>query len=805
MDEIQVYEKTVSSLNKNSSTTVSYSYKIPANVSSSIVFKVTIDPDKTASITIPVIASSHNLILESLKTTSSNPKPGQNITWVVKVKNAGNVKVEQIKIALFADKDSQVPTSTLIIPSLNSGISTSKNISWTVPLNLNPALNYPIRAVVDPDNTLPESNETDNGQNYSLSLTVPDLSIEKGEYFNATGILYPNTFQQVNIKAKNNNITAVSAAKVGVYYSLNSLTGPRTKLVENTVTLSKNATVAHMFGEVSQPANLPLGTQIYYFLTIDGDNNIPESNETNNEITMQRTITERPPQAQGPYIFVTVRDEDSNSKNGVIVTLTDVNQPSNVKTKTTGGDILTQNRAGTVIFDNLPNTGKYTINISTSGYRAQTNTFDYDRYDDQTVYRDFDLDKKAALIGTVKNSSGTPLKDVRVVIDGINLETLTDSQGKYGFMLNGGTYNLRFVKKGYARIIENNLNIAALSTITLDKTMATATTAYVSGMVTDDEGNGMSNVDIYTNGNMIGITANDGHFTYNSMSPGSKTFKFKKPGYVDTEFTQVIEAGEEYDLAFTMYKPSTDTHVERGTEIVSWHQHEGTPGTFWTTEYNVDVWWGMARTKMALDFTKTSDNAKLTKLVINNHGKQWECNQVEGSGDIETSAIDIPITISAGSCTNKLTQMDVYKVSIESDGQEVWYDDSFWTSASDSVNTGTKVFNFNNLSVNWNSNFKVKMWVRVQKRAVIGTDGDGAGALYGYHLDKKLITWHPQKPPTTVISTSWGQFGNYLLGILDNPVTAVTDFTDLFTVESYNTYTMSEVLPADFPGFPPEN
>ena len=149
--------------------------------------------------------------------------------------------------------------------------------------------------------------------------------------------------------------------------------------------------------------------------------------------------------------------------------------------------------------------------------------------------------------------------------------------------------------------------------------------------------------------------------------------------------------------------------------------------------------------------------------------------------------------------------MDVYKVAIESDGQEVWSDSSFWTSASDPVNTGTKVFNFNNLSVNWNGNFKVKMWVRMQKRAVMGTDGDGAGALYGYHLDKKLITWHPQKPPTTVISTSWGQVGSYLLGILDNPVTAVTDFTDLFTVEHYNTYTMSEVLPADFPGAPPAN
>jgi len=91
------------------------------------------------------------------------------------------------------------------------------------------------------------------------------------------------------------------------------------------------------------------------------------------------------------------------------------------------------------------------------------------------------------------------------------------------------------------------------------------------------------------------------------------------------------------------------------------------------------------------------------------------------------------------------------------------------------------------------------MWVRVQKKAAVGTDGDGAGALVGYHLDKKLITWFPQKPPTTVISTSWGQVGGYFLGILDNPVNAVTGFTDIFTVESFNQYTMEEGRPAEFP------
>ncbi len=187
---------------------------------------------------------------------------------------------------------------------------------------------------------------------------------------------------------------------------------------------------------------------------------------------------------------------------------------------------------------------------------------------------------------------------------------------------------------------------------------------------------------------------------------------------------------------------------------------------------------------------------------MNVKGNEWECNKVEGEGEIETSAIDIPITIAAGSCSNKQTQMDVYKIAIESDGQEVWSEPGFWSSASDPMNSNTRVFTLNNVAVNWNNNLKVKMWVRVQKKAVVGTDGDGSGALYGYHMDKKLITWYPQKPPTTKISTSWGQIGGYFLGILDNPVNAVTGFMDMFTVDQFNQYTMEEVLPQNFPGYP---
>jgi hypothetical protein len=302
---------------------------------------------------------------------------------------------------------------------------------------------------------------------------------------------------------------------------------------------------------------------------------------------------------------------------------------------------------------------------------------------------------------------------------------------------------------------------------------------------------------------MLGTTAANGHFNLNILAGNNKKFTFKKPTFVNTEFTETIVAGNEYNYDLVMYKPSTANHVERGTNIVSWHQHEGTPAnSFFIPEYNVDIWWGMGHVKMGMDFNKSNSQTKISKLVMNVRGDDWECNKVEGEGSIETSAIDIPITIAAGSCSGKKTQMDVYKVAIESGGQEVWSDSSFWSSASDPINSKSKVFTIDNLPVTWDANLKVKMWVRVQKKAVVGTDGDGAGALYGYHMDKKLITWYPQKPPTTKISTSWKQVGGYFLGILDNPVNAITGFMDIFTVDKFEQYTMEDVLPQNFPGYP---
>ena len=795
----KVYSKTIKSLSPNAKSSVTYKYTLPVNLTGVVAFKAIADPDNaiqesnesnnSAEINANVNQALIDLVIDSVKTSNAKPKVGQKVSIQVKVRNNGNTKAANAKLNVYLgdNQDVNAPNFTTIISGINKNAVSSKSFSWTIPNNI-PGINYPIRVVVDPENSIAESNELNNNKTYLLNLTAPDLTVELVNPSHS--FMYFDSNEFVSLWIRNNNIMPVNNVKVGLYYYLLSDPTNLTKIGEGTIgTLAKNQ--RSQINLSGNPPSLPVGSTIGFVVMVDHAGVIPESNEDNNTLNYTITVREKPHQLSCPCLFISVSDEDGNPLNGATVTL------NNNESKTTVG-------TGGVVFENRPDTATYALNITYPNYRTISETINFDKNVEEKRFFSYLLDKQTLLTGTVKNSSGAPLQWVKVRIEGLGLESVTDSQGKYGFLLNGGTYTLRFVREGYNRIIESNYSVPPLSTKVLDKTMTPSTHAYVSFQVTDDEGNGLGNVDVYVNNTMVGTTWDDGHYDFTTPAADNKKFTLKKPSYIDTEFTEAaIRAGNEYRYDLIMYKPSTANHVERGATIVSWHQHEGTPAnSFFIPEYNIDVWWGIGNIKMGLDYTKSGDQTKLTNLTVNVHGRQWECNKVEGDAEVETSAIDIPITIAAGSCANQQTQMDVYKVAIESNGVEVWSNSSFWTSASDPNNTKTKVFTLSNLPVEWNNNLKVNVWLRVQKKAAIGTEGDGSGALSGYYMDKKKITWYPQKPPTTKISTSWSQIGGYFLGVLDNPANAVTGFTDIFTAEQFDQYEMVEVLPQNFPGAP---
>lgn len=808
--------KTITALPEGKSRRFAQNLKIPASATQNQVVVVSLDPDNkinesneannVAYHTVPITPQTRDLAVEILRGSPVNPKVGQTVNWKITVKNFGNTKAENVVLALFTDISSGQPAQTVTIASIDSKQTAERRLSWTVPSNLAYAINYPVRAVADYGNNINEPNEENNDKIYLLSLKAPDLSIVPNEVsFSPQVGIYKGESFRIQGFARNNNVFLVSSAKLGLYYFVVGANNNLIKLTDIDLGALAKGQTKEFYLISRLPDSVTLGANVGIVAAVDSDNQTLESDESNNSATVFKTVVEPPRRLQGELLGVEVEDEQWEDLNGVTVVL--VNNATGVsQTKVTGVEDFYYS-GGRVIFENMPlDLTSYTLTISAPGFRTITKTFTYDREDYQTYDQRYSLDKKAIISGRVtSNTAGLAGVTVNIVDTGIG--TVSDSNGNYQFTLAGGNYQLKFTKDGYSRIIEN-ANLAPVQTLTLDKTMSAAPAGYFEGIITNDDGNPMSGVEIKSGDTTIAYTDSNGKFSISAS--GNKTYKFRAAGYTGIDMpAQDYAAGHEYIVNLQMFKPSTASQTERGATFVSWHQNVGTPANaFFIPEYNVDVWWGIGKIKTTLDYSQNDSGTKLQKLTVRLTGDKWECHKVSGSGDIETSAINIPITIAAGGCDNWLTKITVAKVAIISGGEEVWSDSSYWASTQDPMNAATKVFTLDNLAVNWDNDFKVKVWFRVEKKSGVSNEGEGAGALTGYNLDKKLVTWRPAKPPTANISTSWAQVGNYLVGLLDaNPLqiayNAVANFTDLFTVQEYDQWQMDEVLSGDYPGAPP--
>jgi subtilase family serine protease len=808
-----ITSKTVSSLNEGKSSSMNYTFMIPATATENQVVLIVVDPDNKvsesdeqnnlATHTIPITAQTRDLVIESMKSSPASPKIGQAMNFKVKVRNLGNSKAENIQVGIYTDLSSDQPALTKTISSIPSGGSSEQSFNWTVPSALAFAVNYPIRAKVDYTNAINETNEENNNATIGLTLKVPDLelipelasarpdTIYKGENFVVSGAI------------RNTNVLATSSVKVALLYTIAGQTNTLTKLTDTDLGAFAKGETKNFTMYAKLPDSVAVGTNVILTLMADSEGSVLETSETNNRLQIARTVTDPPRRVQYPTLEVVVYDDTGEKLNGATVTLKPVGGTT-TEQKVTGADDFYYS-VGKVIFESRPTQQNYDITVSAPGYRTLTDTINYNPDVDWTSdYKEFTMDKKAIVTGKVTATGGAALSSVLVKVVDTDIATWTDSGGNYRLALNGGNYTFKFLKDGYTRVVEP-VNLSPLTEMTLNKTMSATTMGYVEGIITNDDGAAMSGVTIKNNGTSVGQTDANGKFSL-TLAAGKIKFNFSKTDYVSVDIPETtLTAGKEEFIAFSMYKPSTDTHIERGTSFVSWHQHEGTPANaFFIPEYNVDVWWGIGQIKMAMDFATTDSTTKITKLTVRMKGEKWECHKVEGEGDIETSAINIPITIAAGGCDNEINKITVAKVAIVSNEEEIWNDESSWSSTDDPANNMTKTYTFTNQPITWNDSFKVRVWFRVEKSAVMGI-GDGAGALTGFNLDKKMVTWNPKKPPTTTVSTSLGQFVDYIWGAVSNPVSLITGFTDLFTVEQYNQYTMQEVMPWDYPGYPPQD
>ncbi|NTV89012.1 MAG: hypothetical protein HGA22_01400 [Clostridiales bacterium] len=801
---------TSASINSGKDYTLTDTLTVPAAVTENQVVIVWLDPgnlieesneaNNTAFHSVPVTALTKDISVEVLKPSVNNPEIGQSINWQVKITNFGNSTAGSFGVGFYWDESAGTPSQSIIVNSLAKGASTVRSFRWTVPAGLPYAINYPVRVKADFNDEVNETNEVNNTRTCGINIKAPDLSTTDTDLFFKSSGVYAGKFFRLSANIRNSDLLPVKSAKASLlYYIQGSASNTLTKLVDVELgAFNRGETKTVDIYSPALPAAVTTGTNVALVVVIDADGALFETDEMNNRAVKLVTVMEPPRQVIYPYIKAEVYDGDTGDRlNGATVVL-EKTAGGTPETRVTGADTYYYS-LGTAIFDNRPATASYKVTISAPGYRTISEQWEFNSSSDidSNWSRYYYLDKKAVLSGKVTSDSTTGLSGVEVRVAGTDIGTVTDSSGNYSLVIYGGTYSIRFTRPGYARKIQEQV-IQPLSKVTLNSVMPPTTNGYIEGMITTDTGEGLAGVTISNGSASLGTTASDGSFSL-TLPAGSYNPVFTKDGYLGINMGgYTVSAGSADFLSFYMFKPSTDSRVEKGTGMFAWHQSVGTPAhSFFIPEYNVDVWWGLGRIKTGMDFSGSGTDTKVSKIDIWLKGLTWEAHKVEGSGDISGSGIDIPITIAAGGVSDYLTRMDVYKVALESNGVEVWCSEDLWSSADGAGNEYSKSFlipaEYQN--VQWDSNLCVKIWLRVQKRSAQFSDGLGSGALSGYYLDRKLIRWYPQRPVTTTVTSTAGQIWSYILDFVENPINAILSLTDLFTVEQTTNYTMEDLLP----------
>ena len=287
------------------------------------------------------------------------------------------------------------------------------------------------------------------------------------------------------------------------------------------------------------------------------------------------------------------------------------------------------------MFENRPTSANYTVTISGPGFRTFTDTWTFSDNDWDTRNREYHMDRRALISGRITDQAGQPISNASVFVNNTDKWARTNANGDYQIFVNGGIYSLRFVKTGYARIVTGSQSVPIAGTLTLNESMQTTGVGYVDGTITDDMSNPIAGVEVKNNNTVLGYTDAAGQFSF-TLTGGQSKFKFHKTGLMDVEMDNYyLAAGDEQLIELTMQPPTTAGHAEKGASFVSWHQHEGTPAnSFFVPTYNVDVWWGIGKVKMTMNYTENSNGAKVQNLSTYIQGSNWDCDKVEGEGEV---------------------------------------------------------------------------------------------------------------------------------------------------------------------------
>jgi len=210
-------------------------------------------------------------------------------------------------------------------------------------------------------------------------------------------------------------------------------------------------------------------------------------------------------------------------------------------------DTKTSDRIGQFTFDALP--GSYIVTISKAGYDAYTSS-SFSVQSQQTVNLQSVLGNivlnalKGTLTVSVKNEAGSVINTATVNIrssTGTLVRSVSTVNGTATTQLAPGAYRVSAVSSGYAESLQQTTNITSNQTSSLSITLAPATGS-IRVVAKDADGAPLAGAEVYLDGQLSGITDENGELLLTGLKLGEHTVRVTKGGY--TAIEQQVTAGE---------------------------------------------------------------------------------------------------------------------------------------------------------------------------------------------------------------------------------------------------------------------
>jgi subtilase family serine protease len=208
--------------------------------------------------------SGPDLIVESIASSPETPAIGDEVTFTVTVKNQGTAASDQFFVGYYIDGNYLTRDS---LDSIGTGASTEQTFTWTAEAGI-----YTISAVADYREQVTESNEGNNQKAYTLSVLGADLIIDSITWSPSA----PTVGSTVTFTLTVRNQGAVAAKSNRVDFYIDGVSRGN-KDVER---IDAGGTANQTFTWFAQAGDHDIKG------TIDTTDNVPETDEDNNETTV---------------------------------------------------------------------------------------------------------------------------------------------------------------------------------------------------------------------------------------------------------------------------------------------------------------------------------------------------------------------------------------------------------------------------------------------------------------------------------------------------------------------------------------